>query len=294
MEVRDWAEVLLQIRKELLKIVLIIIAVSSIFFTFGANYVITKVIGDLFPAGAALENKEKLLEIASELQNVSQKLANYANFPSEENRTSAIAAAKQLVRIAMDLTTSPILISPLEGLLLNLKLSLAVGIAAALPYIILVAYRALKARGVIGDVKVSHTSLFRYAVASLFLFCLGVAYGYNMMKLFIKFLYLTAVSQGAVPLYSLSEFVNFVVLMLVLFGFVFQLPIVMFFLVRNNIVKYETLKYYRRHIYVAFFVIGAITTPPDVFTQIMVAVPMVVFFEVSLLFVKFFASPAQS
>ncbi len=294
MEARDWAEILLQIRKELLKIVLIIIAVSSIFFTFGANYVITKVIGDLFPAGAALENKEKLLEIASELQNVSQKLANYANFPSEENRTAAIAAAKQLVRIAMDLTTSPILISPLEGLLLNLKLSLAVGIAAALPYIILVAYRALKARGVIGDVKVSHTSLFRYAVASLFLFCLGVAYGYNMMKLFIKFLYLTAVSQGAVPLYSLSEFVNFVVLMLVLFGFVFQLPIVMFFLVRNNIVKYETLKYYRRHIYVAFFVIGAITTPPDVFTQIMVAVPMVVFFEVSLLFVKFFASPAQS
>ncbi len=294
MEARDWAEVLLQIRKELLKIVLIIIAVSSIFFTFGANYVITKVIGDLFPAGAALENKEKLLEIASELQNVSQKLANYANFPSEENRTAAIAASKQLVRIAMDLTTSPILISPLEGLLLNLKLSLAVGIAAALPYIILIAYRALKARGVIGDVKVSRTSLFRYAVASLVLFCLGVVYGYNMMKLFIKFLYLTAVSQGAVPLYSLSEFVNFVVLMLVLFGFVFQLPIIMFFLVKNNIVKYETLKYYRRHIYVAFFVIGAITTPPDVFTQIMVAVPMVVFFEVSLLFVKFFASPAQS
>jgi sec-independent protein translocase protein TatC len=40
---------------------------------------------------------------------------------------------------------------------------------------------------------------------------------------------------------------------------------------------------------VGFFVIGAITTPPDVFTQIMVAVPMVVFFEASLLFVRLFA-----
>jgi len=63
----------------------------------------------------------------------------------------------------------------------------------------------------------------------------------------------------------------------------------MFFLVRNKIVSYETLSYYRRHIYVAFFVIGAITTPPDVFTQIMVAVPMVIFFEISLLLVRIYA-----
>jgi len=95
-------------------------------------------------------------------------------------------------------------------------------------------------------------------------------------------------------LYSLSEFVSFVLLMLFLFGFVFELPLITFFLVKNGIVKYETLKYYRRHIYVAFFVIGAITTPPDVFTQLMVAVPMVLFFEISLLFIKVFASPAQS
>jgi len=51
-------------------------------------------------------------------------------------------------------------------------------------------------------------------------------------------------------------------------------------------VKYRTLKYYRRHLYVAFFIIGAAITPPDVFTQLMVAIPMVIFFEVSLLVIR--------
>ena len=79
---------------------------------------------------------------------------------------------------------------------------------------------------------------------------------------------------------------GFVFLMLVLFGFVFELPVLMYFLVKNGFVKFETLRYYRRHIYVAFFVIGAALTPPDVFTQLMVAVPLVVFFELSLFIIR--------
>ncbi len=292
METRELAEVLLQLRRELFRIVVIVLAASSLFFTFGANALIGKIQHDLFPGAAALENREEILKISEGLKNVSATLENYANYPTEENRTAALKAAKELVRLAMRLTTSPILVTPLEGLLLNLKLSLAVGVAAALPYVAFVFYRTLRERGII-EVSVTKLSAFRYAVASGILFTLGVLYGYYMMKFFIQFLYMMAVRQGAVPLYSLSEFINFVVLMLVLFGFVFQLPIVLFFLVRNSIVSYETLKYYRRHIYVAFFVIGAITTPPDVFTQIMVAVPMLVFFEASMLFVRLFANPAR-
>ncbi len=288
MEARDWAEVILGLRREVFKIVVIIIAVSSIFFTFGANLVIGKILSDLFPAEMVFENREKILEMTEELKNITSTLENYAYHPSEVNRSLAFEASKRLVRVAMELTSSPILISPLEGLLLNLKISLAVGIAAALPYILYLILKTLRSRGIMQDVAIKKTTAFKYILASLILFAMGVVYGYNMMKLFIRFLYTMAVAQGAVPLYSLSEFVNFVALMLVLFGLVFELPVVMFFLVRNGIVQYETLAYYRRHIYVAFFVIGAITTPPDVFTQLMVAVPMVAFFEISLLFVRFF------
>ena len=293
MEARDWLAVVAKLRREFLKIALIVIVVSSIFFTFGANIVIGKIIGDLFPGEAAIENRDKILSIAEELRKISAELENYAHHPSDLNRTAALNATKSLVRIAMQLTTSPVLLTPLEGLLLYLKISLAVGVAAALPYIFHLVLTALREREVI-NISLRKTSAFKYGLAALLLFALGLFYGYNMMKFFIKFLYLMAVSQGAIPLYSLSEFVNFVALMLVLFGMVFELPLIMFFLVKNDIVKYETLSYYRRHIYVAFFVIGAITTPPDVFTQIMVAVPMVVFFEISLLFVRLFARSKKS
>ena len=87
-------------------------------------------------------------------------------------------------------------------------------------------------------------------------------------------------------MYTISEFIGFIVLMLTIFGLVFQMPIVMLFLVGNDIVEFKTLKYYRRHFYVAFFVIGAAITPPDVFTQAMVALPMIAFFEISLLSIR--------
>ncbi len=294
MELSDWAEVLVYLRKEFLKIFAIIITTSSLFFIFGANFVIRKVIDDLFPAAAVMSNKAKLIAIGKKLQMIGQTFINYANHPSQTNLSSAIAASKELVRLATELTTTPILIHPLEGLLLNLKLSFSVGVAVALPYILYVIYKALKERGVVTDLKFTKSTAFKYAIASVCLFIAGVIYGYNMMHFFVRFLYILALKQGAVPLYSLQEFVNFVILMLSLFGLVFEMPVIMYFLVKNGFVKYETLCYYRRHIYVAFFVIGAITTPPDVFTQLMVAVPMVVFFEISLLFVRIFAKPEQS
>lgn len=287
METKEWAEILVRLRKEVLKIAIVVIVVSSLFFAFGANLVVGKILQDLFPGEAVIENKERILVITEELKNITATLENYAYHPSEQNRSLAFDASKRLVRVAMELMSSPVLLTPLEGLLLNLKLSLAVGIAAALPYILHVILKAMRSAEIL-SVEIRRTSAFKYGVAAVLLFILGVIYGYNMMKFFIRFLYTMAVAQGAVPLYSLSEFVNFIALMLVLFGLVFELPVVMFFLVRNGIVQYETLAYYRRHIYVAFFVIGAITTPPDVFTQLMVAVPMVVFFEISLLFVRFF------
>lgn len=284
------AEILVELRRELFKIAIIVIVVSSVFFTFFANPLIKKVVFDFFPAEEVLKNKQRILEISKELRDISNDLMNY----SKGMNVNVFESIRKLVRITTELSCSPILISPLEALILNLKISFAVGILSSIPYIALVSYRGLKRTEEFKDLNLSKTTAFKYLIISVILFAAGVLYGYNMMKIFIEFLYSTAVSQGVIPLYSLSEFVSFVLLMLFLFGFVFELPLITFFLVKNGIVKYETLKYYRRHIYVAFFVIGAITTPPDVFTQLMVAVPMVLFFEISLLFIKVFASPAQS
>lgn len=177
---------------------------------------------------------------------------------------------------------------PLEGLILKLKISLVIAFVCILPYLIRLIYKALKERTeILENVDIKKSTAIKYGIVSAILFTLGVAYGYMiMLPIFMKFLYESAASQGVLPLYTISEFIGFIVLMLTVFGLVFQMPIVMLFLVGNDIVKFETLKYYRRHFYVGFFIVGAAITPPDVFTQAMVALPMIAFFEISLLAIR--------
>ncbi len=229
------AEVLLGIRRRLLKIVAIILSVWAISFTFITDGLIKKIETDLLPEKAKV-----------------------------------------------------VFTYPLEPLILKLKISLYLGIAVALPYIAHLVYRTLKERTeLLNNVQISRSKALWYLTAGIVLFAIGVAYGYTLMlPLFMQFLYNLAAQQGALAYYSISEFISFVVLMLVVFGFVFEIPLAMCILVGNGMVKYRTLKYYRRHLYVAFFVIGAAITPPDVFTQLMVAVPMLTFFEVSLLIIR--------
>ena len=178
--------------------------------------------------------------------------------------------------------------SPLEGLMLKLKISLDLGFLSVLPYLSYLAYKALKNRtSLLENVNITKRRAIKYLMFAALLFFLGVSYGYKLMlPVFMNFLYQIATTQGAVPLYSISEFIGFIVLMLVIFGLIFQMPLVMIFLVSNGIVKFESLKHYRRHFYVAFFVLGAAITPPDVFTQLMIAIPMLVFYEISLIITK--------
>ena len=232
---RDIAEILLGLRRKLIRIFLIIAIVWGISFTFITDRLIEKIKEDLLPEGAHI-------------------VYQY----------------------------------PLEPMILKLKISLYLGIAVALPYIVRVVYETLKDRTeLLNNLNLSRSKLVWYLIVALILFGLGVTYGYDlMMPFFLKFLYLLAVQQGALAYYSIAEFVSFVFLMLVVFGFVFELPLIMFILVSNGIVRYSTLTYYRRHFYVAFFIIGAMITPPDVFTQCMIAFPMIAFFEISLIVIR--------
>jgi len=176
---------------------------------------------------------------------------------------------------------------PLEGMILKLKISLIFGFAAVLPYIIVLAYRTLKDRtGFLANVNVKKGTAFRYSIVSVILFSSGVIYGYYILRFFLQYLYQMAASQGVLAYYSIAEFINFAVLMLTIFGIIFQMPLIMTFLVGNGLVEYNSLKYYRRHLYVGFFVLGAAITPPDVFTQTIIAFPMIIFFEVSLVVIR--------
>ena len=126
------------------------------------------------------------------------------------------------------------------------------------------------------------------SIAVLFMFVLGASYSYFLMlPIFLKFLYTDAMNSGVTATYSVFNFISFIATTTAIFGLVFELPVVLIALIRNGFVKSSTLATYRRHIYVLILVVAMFITPgTDIFSQMIFAVPMTIFFEISMLIVK--------
>ncbi len=273
MEARDWAQFFLEIRKNLIKLFAILAIATFSFFPF-SPILVSFVVEEMFPYQNP--NPDEAKRLAEQIMEIANRISENAN-----NTTFVREEMKKISRLSASYI-GPVVITPLEALVLSLKLSLAVGIAAVVPYLILILSKVLRIRGWL------RVSAKPYAVASIALFILGCIYGFIIVKLIIRFLHSITISYGVTPLYSLSEFVTFVLLMILLFGLFFEIPVVMFFLAKNKVVSYKNLKKYRRHAYVLFFVIAAIATPTvDIFTQTMLALPMCVLFEFGMVIVKF-------
>ncbi len=179
-------------------------------------------------------------------------------------------------------------VTPLEVMMLKLKLSLIIGLLVALPFIAFYIYRGISQRFALRNPVVVRQGQFVFlSLASIVMFTLGASYAYFiMLPLFLKYLYLNAAGSGISATYSVFKFISFAAAGTALFGLIFELPIVLTFLTRNGFVKYKTLVTYRKHIYIVFLFSGAAITPPDVISQVMVAIPMVIFFEISMVVVR--------
>jgi sec-independent protein translocase protein TatC len=180
-------------------------------------------------------------------------------------------------------------ISPLEVMMLQLKLSMIIGLLITLPFVAFYVYRAISKRySVKIPITIGKAQFIFLSFAVIFMFALGASYAYFfMLPLFLKFLYLDAADSGVTATYSIFKFISFIATTVAIFGLVFELPIVLTFLTRNGFVKYNTLVTYRKHIYVLLLLIAAVVTPgADILSQMMVAIPMVIFFEISMVIVR--------
>ncbi|MEM0302865.1 MAG: twin-arginine translocase subunit TatC [Archaeoglobaceae archaeon] len=278
MEAENWARILVEIRRNLIKIFALVTLVVVISFPF-TPMIIQFVIEETYPKPVL--SVEEIQRISEELQKSAEVLKN------ETNTSSALEELKKISRVVSPFV-GPVVLTPTEVLILSVKISIAMGIASAIPYLLFLTSKALKFRGLL------RTSTLYYGIFSLVLFILGTLYGFFIIRFVIQFLHNITVSQGVIPLYSLAEFVNFVLFLTFIFGFFFQIPVIMVFLVRNGILQYESIRQYRRHSYVLFFALAAIATPTvDIFTQTMLALPMILLFEIGLVFSKIF-SPVRS
>lgn len=176
-----------------------------------------------------------------------------------------------------------VFLAPAEAFFTRLKLALFAGFLLALPVVIFEAW-AFTARALGERVRRAIAYLIP---ASFMLFLAGVALAVLVVvPAAVKFL-LAYGTENVRPMMSAGEYVGFVGSLAVAFGAVFQLPLVLILLERVGIVGKRALVRQRRVVYFLGFVAAAMMTPgPDIVSQLALAVPIAVLFEVSLLFMR--------
>jgi sec-independent protein translocase protein TatC len=133
-----------------------------------------------------------------------------------------------------------------------------------------------------------HSNEAKYArgavLASTLLFFIGVLFGYYMLApLSIQFLTSYQISPENVENYiNIRSYIGTLTSLCLATGLVFELPIIAFFLTKIGIITPKFMRKYRRHAIVVIFIIAAIITPPDVFSQTLVAIPLLILYEVSI------------
>ena len=125
-------------------------------------------------------------------------------------------------------------------------------------------------------------------LSSLLLFAAGMAFAYGLVFP-IVFGFLTGVTPEGVSMATdIDKYLSFVLGMFVAFGATFETPIAVVLLHRMGMLSMEQLKQARPYVIVGAFVLAAIITPPDVLSQILMAIPLIILYEVGLLLARLF------
>ncbi len=166
-----------------------------------------------------------------------------------------------------------------------LHVAVIAGIICASPYIFYQIWRFI-APGLYGHEK-------KYAIPfvgiSSVLFITGALFGYSQVfPLGFKF-FINLTPDYIQPMIQIKDYLKFSTRLLLAFGIVFELPLVIIFLTRIGIVTPDALAKKRKYVLLITVIAGAFLTPPDVITQLMMAGPIFVLFEISLIVSRFLA-----
>ncbi|MDG5777484.1 twin-arginine translocase subunit TatC [Haloarculaceae archaeon H-GB1-1] len=190
-------------------------------------------------------------------------------------------------RLKADLNQNPhidvIAVTPFDVILLQAKIGMVVGAVLTLPILIYYSRDSLRKRGWWPSDKVPRWKLALLVVFVLTLFTLGVTYSYVVFfPVMLDFLASNAIGAGFNPTWSIVKWTQFIALLSASFGFAAQLPLAMSVLSYTEIVQYETFRDKWRYAVVGIFAFGAVFSPPDPFTQVMWAVPLIGLYLASL------------
>jgi len=161
----------------------------------------------------------------------------------------------------------------------HINISLVAGIIIAFPYIFWEFWSFFKPALYEKERKYARGAV----LSASLLFLTGITFGYFIIiPLSINFLGNYSVSDVVTNQININSYIGSVTSVALASGITFELPIVVFFLARIGVITPEFMKKYRKHAIVLILVLGAIITPPDVFSQILVSLPLLILYEVSI------------
>jgi sec-independent protein translocase protein TatC len=168
-----------------------------------------------------------------------------------------------------------------------LKVTLMAAFLIALPYVLYQAW-AFVAPGLYQHEK---RLVVPVLLSSFLFFLLGMSFAYFFVFPIAFGFFAGYAPVGVQMMTDIDKYLSFVLTMFIAFGLTFETPVVVIVLVRMRIVSLEKLKAARPYVIVGAFIVGAVFTPPDVISQLLLAVPLWLLFELGLLLARFVTVP---
>ena len=187
--------------------------------------------------------------------------------------------------LAAPLGRDLIIIGPVAPFLIPMKLTLLVAFLVALPFLLYQLWSFVAP----GLYKHEKRLVYPLLASSVFLFYLGIVFVYFVLLPMMFQVIPQFVPQTADFKPDIAQYLDFVVMMFMAFGIGFEMPIATILLISTGVTTAEKLKEKRPYVIIGAFVVGMLLTPPDVISQVMLAIPMWLLFELGLFLSKFFA-----
>ncbi|MGC2064006.1 MAG: twin-arginine translocase subunit TatC [Thermodesulfovibrionales bacterium] len=212
------------------------------------------------------------------LFNFSEKIFSLLIFPL--NTELKIITTRPFLQLIEKKAVPLVFLSPGEGFWMHMKISLVAAFVVSLPVIFHQLWKFISP----GLVEKEKKYILPFIITATMLFLLGAAFCFMVVLPFAMTFLLGYKTEHITPMLSVGSYMDFCLKFILAFGAIFELPLVILFLVRFGFMTPDTLAKNRRYAILFAFIAGAILTPtPDAFNQTLMAVPIIILYEIGIL-----------
>ena len=188
-----------------------------------------------------------------------------------------------ITRLAKSAELPLIYTKVMEPIMLKLEMALVMGIVIALPFVFYFIW-GFVAPGLYRNEKSWILPLVFFATICFFI---GASISYFIIIPFALSLLKNFMTSEVAPMITIGDFIGKMLKFTLLFGIIFEMPLMAYILAKIGILKHTWMAHYRKYAIVSIFIMGAILTPPDPISQIMMAAPLIILYEISILVARF-------